>query len=278
MATQIPSVRNYIYVEGSQFRSAVSEELIQRIGGSINWVLDNYSTLKTAVFTTNGTWVAPTGVTRVLAFGCGGGGGGAGAIGATASTRVYRGGGGAFPQAVPVTVAGGTSYAITIGTGGSGGAGVGNALANPGSDGGSTTFAGVTFFGGRGGQGDYGVQDSTGVGGGGSGGAAAVYSVTSGGLTVRARDGQRSILAAGGVGGIQNTREAGSGGGAGYGAGGNGGDGATVNGNGGNGQAASGIGGGGGAGGCGDNVAGRVGGSGGAGGPGILILAWVELA
>lgn len=41
MATEITPNPNKIYVEGSQFRNAVSEELIQRMGGSVNWLIDN---------------------------------------------------------------------------------------------------------------------------------------------------------------------------------------------------------------------------------------------
>lgn len=48
MATKVPSARKYIYLEGAQFRSAVSEELVQRLGGSINWLNDNLKPLNYA--------------------------------------------------------------------------------------------------------------------------------------------------------------------------------------------------------------------------------------
>lgn len=38
MATEIPPVRRNIFVEGARFLSAVSEELIQRLGSSINFI------------------------------------------------------------------------------------------------------------------------------------------------------------------------------------------------------------------------------------------------
>lgn len=38
MATPVPAARNTIYIEGSQFRSAVSEDLMQRFGASINFI------------------------------------------------------------------------------------------------------------------------------------------------------------------------------------------------------------------------------------------------
>ena len=38
MATIVTPARNMIYIEGSQFRSAVSEDLMQRFGASINFI------------------------------------------------------------------------------------------------------------------------------------------------------------------------------------------------------------------------------------------------
>ncbi len=40
MGTKVASVRNYIYVEGSQFRNAVSEDLLQRSAATNNFILD----------------------------------------------------------------------------------------------------------------------------------------------------------------------------------------------------------------------------------------------
>jgi hypothetical protein len=38
MATPVTPARNTIYIEGSQFRSAISEDLLQRFGASINFI------------------------------------------------------------------------------------------------------------------------------------------------------------------------------------------------------------------------------------------------
>ena len=38
MATQVPPARKLIFVDGAQFRGAVSEELIQRIGATTNFI------------------------------------------------------------------------------------------------------------------------------------------------------------------------------------------------------------------------------------------------
>lgn len=56
MATKIPSARKDIYIEGAQFRSAVSEELIQRVGGSINWLNENLKPLNYAYSLSSGNY------------------------------------------------------------------------------------------------------------------------------------------------------------------------------------------------------------------------------
>ena len=38
MPTPVPAQRKTIYIEGSQFRSAISEDLLQRFGGAINFI------------------------------------------------------------------------------------------------------------------------------------------------------------------------------------------------------------------------------------------------
>jgi hypothetical protein len=38
MGTPITPARNSIYIEGAQFRSAISEDLVQRVGASINFI------------------------------------------------------------------------------------------------------------------------------------------------------------------------------------------------------------------------------------------------
>lgn len=40
MGTPIAPSRNSIYIEGAQFRSAISEDLVQRVGSSINFIND----------------------------------------------------------------------------------------------------------------------------------------------------------------------------------------------------------------------------------------------
>ena len=189
------------------------------------------------IFTSSGTFTAPTGVTKVLLSGVGAGGGGGGVSGAS------RGGGGAGGQQVfnfPYTVVAGNSYTVTINAGGSAGAGGGG----DGGVGGSTVFDALTIAGGNFGQGST---------AGSAGGAASSPTATS------ATGGVQSVSGGGGFTGSGST--GGGGGGSGFGAGGVGGAGV-------NGTAAganTGAGGGGG---------GGNGSTGGAGGTGILIVQW----
>lgn len=92
-------------------------------------------------FTSNGTFTAPAGVTRVLLIGCGGGGGGGGG-----NTQGAGGGGGALQGSQWVTVVPNTGYTVTIGTGGAGSAG--SSFGNNGDD---TTFGSLATFTGAGG-------------------------------------------------------------------------------------------------------------------------------
>lgn len=93
------------------------------------------------VFTSNGFWVAPAGVTVVQLIGWGGGGGGGGSSGGGTGTNAQSaggsGGGGALKIIHWISVVPGTTYKITIGAGGTGGA----AGQNNGTDGLATTFA-----------------------------------------------------------------------------------------------------------------------------------------
>ena len=98
------------------------------------------------IFTANGTWSAPVGVTsaQVILVGAGGGGGGG-------SAAVAGGGGGAGAVVVKnLTVTPGTSYTITIGAGGQGGQGSLTSATDvlstlPGGNGGTTSFGTITI-------------------------------------------------------------------------------------------------------------------------------------
>lgn len=87
------------------------------------------------LFTGNGTFTAPSGVTRVIVTLCGGGGGGGGA------NTLFAGGGGGAAQCIiahAMVVSPGVGYTVTVGSGGAGG------NAADGSAGGNSTFVGTT--------------------------------------------------------------------------------------------------------------------------------------
>jgi hypothetical protein len=129
------------------------------------------SKLTKKVFTSNGTFTAPSGITEVLLIGFGGGGGGVGgtgaATGATIASSAGAGGGGSISSSVYVTIVPNTAYTVTIGAGGTGSVGFANGQqntdGNPGSD---TTFGSTlaTFSGASGGSQELG-QTTGGFGG-----------------------------------------------------------------------------------------------------------------
>jgi hypothetical protein len=78
----------------------------------------------TATFNSSGTWICPAGVTRVIVLGMGGGAGGSAGVRGQAGAGSNGGAGGTANALQPVvlTVVPNTSYSITIGAGGTGGA------------------------------------------------------------------------------------------------------------------------------------------------------------
>lgn len=105
--------------------------------------------IRSELFTSSGTFTAPTGVTTVFLTMCGGGGGGGGS---GSATRSGGGGGGLSCYRVAYTVVAGNNYTVTVGAGGAGGAGGG---ANNGSTGGASSFdTTISVDGGLGGTGE----------------------------------------------------------------------------------------------------------------------------
>ena len=96
--------------------------------------------------TANTTWTAPAGVTQVILVGCGGGAGGMGGSKGVANS-LPKGGAGAVVGMKTVAVVPGTTYAVTIGTAGIGGAArTSNGAATSGTAGGDTTFGLIANF------------------------------------------------------------------------------------------------------------------------------------
>lgn len=243
-------------------------------------------------FIADGNWVAPGGVTSVTLVGYGGGGGGGGGANPLGGGSPYinaagggAGGGGALMSRLTITVIPGTSYAVTIGVGGSGGSngGTHNTDGIVGSSGTDTIFGSLAKFigaapGGGGAKvpaspaaiGGLGIRfqtsiiaNRTDINQGGDGSLA-----VTGGNTTNGHIGMTTVFsilqAAGGT--VGSTTDSGRGGGGG-GGGGTGGDGAIAGGIGGNGGAGNGAGGGGfGANGSNGTAASANSGSGGGGG------------
>lgn len=120
------------------------------------------------VFTSNGTWTKPAGISLVRVI-CIGGGGGSGGCAATGSGNANSGAGGGGGTAIlTLDVSAISSETVTIGAGGSGG----SAGANNGSSGGTTSFGAhcsSTGGGGGSGSGAYTGANALSGGAGGSG-------------------------------------------------------------------------------------------------------------
>ena len=214
-----------------------------------------------AVFTANGTYTVPAGVTTLWVSGCAGGGGGSGG-GASNSATGGAGSGAGGGAGEPIlrqeySVAPGDSISITIGAGGAGGAGgaADGGSGAAGAGGGNTVVTNsttattlVTLTGGGGGKGGSGGGSGGGLGGAGY---------------PQGSDGTDGAVIAG-VGGPGGSGPFGGGGGAARGANG------TVN----DGHNAYGYGSGGGGGGCCYDSTTVAAGAGGNGTPGIIIVEW----
>lgn len=158
MPTDIPNSSSKIQQESVQFRSAVSENTNSKIGGAINYLLDQAASFQDQLdaiqlnieqFLTPGddTWTAPDNLYNNIAiiFACGGGGGGAGANAVT-----QQGGQGANTGIkIRNNIVNGDTYNLHVGGGGAGGSGANT----NGTDGGDSSFDGVVVGqGGRGGK------------------------------------------------------------------------------------------------------------------------------
>lgn len=99
------------------------------------------------LFSSNGSWTAPAGVTQVILIGSGGGQGGNVGYG-SAGNLWPHGGKGVVPSMKVITVVPNTTYSITIGAGGAGGRTPANPSSGTGALGGNSTFGALaTFYG-----------------------------------------------------------------------------------------------------------------------------------
>ena len=123
-------------------------------GAAPSWAAATGGQIQSQTFTANGTWTAPSGVTRVRAYVFGGGGGNYGS-----SCGSTTGGFGGFAVG-DYAVTPGTGYAVTVGAGGAG------VTSGTGTAGGTSSFAAFASATGGGG----GSSGGGGVSGSGSGG------------------------------------------------------------------------------------------------------------
>ncbi len=168
----------------------------------LEWATITTNSINTQDFTSNGSWTAPAGVTRVFLIGFGGGGGGGGGAGGGSSVAVPTigggGGGGSMQSTIVVTVVPGTQYDIVIGAGGSGGSagasGGSGTDGSSGTNGGDTSFtthlgSTLAFFGGAG----------FGVGGAKNGGGTTTWGMAPGGLSSKGGQNNRIAVSSTGV-------------------------------------------------------------------------------
>ncbi len=143
------------------------------------WAGISASSAGQASFTAAGTytWAAPAGVTSVTASVTGGGGGGGAGNSATATTGGGGGGGGEFASGTVAVTPGGL-YPVTVGGGGTGGAAAGD----NGSNGGVSTFTGLSSLTAHAGSfGSGATTAASGAGGAGGTGSGAPSHFTGGG-------------------------------------------------------------------------------------------------
>lgn len=210
------------------FRTDLGTVYLRNAANSAWGLLTGASNIQ--IFTSSGTFTAPSGITKVYITGCGAGAGGGGGAGNGG------GGGGAGTSLInyPFTVTPGNNYTVTIGAGGTGGSG-GSPSGTNGTNGGNSSFDTLTFIGGvlggggsGSGAGNGGTSNSldgstTGTKGYGGvkGGNGANGAINNGG------GGGGSLFADGGTGAVTPSH---GGAGGGYGAGGGGGDDSASNG------------------------------------------------
>lgn len=110
---------------------------------TIVWVEGPFLRLRAREFLSNDSFLVPAGQTNLLVFGCGGGSGGNG--GGSPNSKGLAGGMASYfyPTIIPVTP--NTTYSVTIGSGGIGGAST--ASVTPGSAGSDSSFGSVVFAG-----------------------------------------------------------------------------------------------------------------------------------
>lgn len=115
------SVWDIIYASAGFLKSANNLSDIANPGGALSNLGGAKAGIsnREALFTANGSWTCPAGITQIYVDAAAGGGGGG--YGPGASNGGGGGGGGDAVISAPYTVTPGTAYIVTIGAGGTGG-------------------------------------------------------------------------------------------------------------------------------------------------------------
>lgn len=124
----IPSDIQKILEEETDLESPLSEQLLNKIGGTLNALVDLLANV--VEFNSGGVFNVPENVQKIYVLGAGGGGGGSGGQ-LSGTAKGQRGGCGSVPKLMGIRVTPLQALTITIGAGGSGGSS-GNAGGNGG--------------------------------------------------------------------------------------------------------------------------------------------------
>ncbi len=150
------TIRVYKDISGTEYNLCTA---LLQVGDTLEWsretgwhILSNslQESIIFTTFTTNGTWTKSAGLKRILVCAVGAGGGGGSGRRFAAGNNRFGGGGGGGGEVVWLSVAAeglGSTVAVTIGTGGTGGAGilVDDTSGNIGIVGGDTSFGAIVI-------------------------------------------------------------------------------------------------------------------------------------
>ncbi|MEI6821055.1 MAG: LamG-like jellyroll fold domain-containing protein, partial [Bacteroidota bacterium] len=172
-ATVTPSTKYFYFVYAANSITCAGSPLYKAASPLVG------SSTTTGFYSATGTWICPAGVTSVNVYLWGGGGGGGSWGGGIPTTYANGGGGGGGACSVNtnVTVVPGTSYTVTVGSGGAAGSGTAAGATGGASSVAATGFTTLTAAGGTGGA----KASNTANAAGGTGGTTGTGTVHAGG-------------------------------------------------------------------------------------------------
>jgi len=131
----------------ADFRTG-TDHIIDQVDAS-----EQATSVRTKIYNSSGNYVVPNGVTKLMITGTGAGGGGGGGRRTNYNNTAIGGGQGAYSYRTEISVTAGSTYVVTLGTGGAAGTDQNQSTPSAGSAGNATSFGNViTFNGGAGGN------------------------------------------------------------------------------------------------------------------------------